>query len=239
MGSEDSARLKKMAAGHHAHLVYHKSEPQSPNSLEDFHWIGFDLDYTVARYHNDLANLIQTCIIRALRRSGYEATCFEGFDRSVVQKGIIVDYITGDLIKLNAEGRVTTALHGTEWRTEESIAAVYGTGPWRFFGSLQQQARHDDYFLFVTAFDSPVLPLWACIVARMDRRDPSVAHVPPGDYQCVRRHIGDAFNWIFDNKLAWESESAAVIVLLARYGTCFIFKFLPLNTRCRWPRRVL
>jgi hypothetical protein len=196
-------------AGHHAHLVYPHNAPAPRLSLENFHFIGLDLDYTIARYHNDLAPLVQRCTIRALERFGYAASAFDGCEASIVQKGIVIDIASGDLIKLGSDGRIAAALHGSEWRSAESIAAVHGVGSWRLFRCLQRQEDHDGYWLFVTAFDCPIIPLWARIVELMDRRDPAVAHVMPGDYMAVRKHFYGALDWIFDNKAAWDGEYAS------------------------------
>lgn len=173
-------------ASQHSHLTY-SPVPGPRLDLRGFHWIGFDLDYTVARYHNDLIRLVQQCTTRALEQSGYAPSCFDGIDESLIQKGIIVDLGTGDLIKLDALGHVRAALHGQRWRSIDEIYSVYGDGPWRFYDYLRRQERHDGYWLVITPFDAPMQPLWARIVELMDRCDPRVSHVRKGDYDAVRR----------------------------------------------------
>jgi len=73
-------------ASQHSHLTY--SPLPSPRlDLRGFHWIGFDLDYTVARYHNDLIRLVQQCTTRALEHQRLRAVLFRRHRRVPCTKG--------------------------------------------------------------------------------------------------------------------------------------------------------
>ena len=102
-------------------------------------------------------------------------------------QGLIVDLCTGDLIKLDSVGRVTAALHGERWRSLDEIATVYGVAEWRLYSHLSRVENHRDYWLLVTAFDTPAQPIWARIVDLMARGDARVAHVPKHDFCAVQR----------------------------------------------------
>ena len=93
-------------------------------------------------------------------------------------QGLIVDLCTGDLIKLDSVGRVTAALHGERWRSLDEIATVYGVAEWRLYGHLSRVENHRDYWLLVTAFDTPAQPIWARIVDLMARGTPASPMFP-------------------------------------------------------------
>ncbi|RYY38319.1 hypothetical protein EON62_00500 [archaeon] len=206
--------------------------------LERFEWLGFDLDHALCRYRNPaLLKLIYDCLRAALiTQAGYPAAALSReWSPSLAQKGIIADFHTGDLLKLDAHGRVRQAYHGFRSRTHHEIEQVYGTGTWSGWELLRSRSRHHSFYTMVTFFDISCQPLIAQLVEYADAQAAatasseqtrahaghayvSVAMAVHGEaydklaleprYAKVRRDVNAAFDHIYDNVHAYASMSS-------------------------------
>lgn len=131
--------------------------------------------------------------------------CNDGFyDASFMQKGLIFDFRTGDLIKLDVDGRIVAGWHGHRALTEAELDAKYGTAAapattapaagttpatavpgddaavcssnriWCDFHLLKDQKKHPDAFVLMTYFDMPAQLTLCQCVAAVD--DGTLAH---------------------------------------------------------------
>lgn len=197
--------------------------------VEDADWLAFDLDHALARYRvPELMRLIYECLCRAMTELGtFPAAAFaRGWDSTIPAKGVLVDFHTGDTLKLAESGEVAFAFHGTTELSVAEVARKYGTAPWPGFEILRRQGRHHSFFVLLTYFDIPAALAfqqavdWADASADADTAAAAEAatlqaavaagqpydNIPvPPRYAGVASALMDAFNWIFDNVAAWDS----------------------------------
>jgi hypothetical protein len=86
-------------------------------ALHEIDWIGLDLDHALARYNVEPLMALShaafaTYLVERCGRPPSLAAPQTGLQRELCAKGVIADFVTGDLIKLRADGRVEAAVHG-------------------------------------------------------------------------------------------------------------------------------
>jgi HAD superfamily 5'-nucleotidase-like hydrolase len=93
--------------------------------------IGFDLDNTVCEYNiTPLVNMEYKVLSKYLvEKKGYDSSyLFQPFGEDgmdFVQRGLIMDFIRGNVIKVSEDGVILSASHGTTQMSEEEIKKVY------------------------------------------------------------------------------------------------------------------
>lgn len=194
------------------------------NHVEEATWLGFDLDHALARYRvGPLVEHIFECLRSAIidEAKAFPVEALEGpYDPSLIRKGVIADFHTGDLVFLTEDGKVSTAWHGNKCLSEEEIVAKYGSGEWPGTPILRKQGKHDSFFNLLTYFDLPCVPIFSRLVDWVDSREGASSSSPaslvlepgqsydavsiPTRYGHVKNTIIDAFNYIFDNQYAWD-----------------------------------
>ncbi|MDC7221183.1 MAG: HAD-IG family 5'-nucleotidase [Spirochaetales bacterium] len=91
--------------------------------------IGFDMDYTLVRYHTDqFEKLTHSLALKQLARHyGYpgEVTSLE-FDYRRSMGGLVIDKINGNLLKLNRFGKVKISYNGLEQIGYREQSELYG-----------------------------------------------------------------------------------------------------------------
>lgn len=98
--------------------------------LTDYDSVGFDLDNTLLRYK--VANMVQleyNVLAKFLVNvKGYSGEhLMEPIDMDFLQKGLIIDFERGNLLKLGANGCILKAAHGTRQLQDLEIDTVYGS----------------------------------------------------------------------------------------------------------------
>lgn len=89
--------------------------------------VGFDMDYTLARYHGDkLEELAHRLTVEKLIARGYpEAIADFHYDRSFVIRGLTVDKETGNILKLDRHSHVGRVFHGRRRLSKRERRASY------------------------------------------------------------------------------------------------------------------
>lgn len=110
-----------------------KMETMGKFSFSGYDCIGFDLDNTLARYK--VGNMIEmeyNIISNFLIARGYSKEfLLQPFDHNFIMKGLIVDDENGNLLRIDPEGNVIQATHGTKWLTEKEILKYYPDRHWK------------------------------------------------------------------------------------------------------------
>lgn len=97
--------------------------------LGEIRAIGFDMDHTLARYRApEIDELAFKKAVRLLARDrGYSPWLLEiGYDPAFAVRGLLLDGLRGNVLKLNRERQVVRACHGTRILPRPELDAVYG-----------------------------------------------------------------------------------------------------------------
>lgn len=160
-----------------------ESNQSSLIRLGDYECIGFDLDNTLCEYnifssvqmeYNVLAKFL-------VNEKGYDPILLNPLDTHSIdflQKGLIIDFAGGNILKISDNGIILKASHGTKPLTEEEIVTIYGTDKkWHvtsefiknllvaWDGPLSEQMR-----ALLDYFDMPASLAFARIVDSLDNK---------------------------------------------------------------------
>lgn len=99
-------------------------------SLSDYDCVGFDLDNTIVKYN--VKNMIYheyDVLSRFLTARGYSKEYLlkpidEGAD--FMQKGLVLDFERGNLLRTCPDGSIQIASHGTTFLTDQEVVDIYG-----------------------------------------------------------------------------------------------------------------
>jgi HAD superfamily 5'-nucleotidase-like hydrolase len=126
--------------------------------------IGFDMDHTLARYRSpEIDELAFKKAARLLvRERGYSPWLLElGYDPEFAVRGLVLDGLRGNLLKLNRERQVVRACHGSQPMPRPRVDAVYSR---RRLSTAAKGFRSID-----TLFEIPESHLFAQLVDGLDR----------------------------------------------------------------------
>ncbi len=126
--------------------------------------IGFDMDHTLARYRSpEIDELAFKKAARILVRDrGYSPWLLEmAYDPAFAVRGLVLDGLRGNLLKLNRERQVVRASHGSRAMERLELEAVYGR---RRLSTAAKGFRNID-----TLFEIPESHLYAQMVDGLDR----------------------------------------------------------------------
>ena len=126
--------------------------------------VGFDMDHTVARYRSpEIDELAFKKAARLLVRDrGYSPWLLElEYDPAFAVRGLVLDGIRGNLLKLNRERQVVRACHGSRAMSRMDLDAVYSR---RRLSTAAKGFRSID-----TLFEIPESHLYARMVDGLDQ----------------------------------------------------------------------
>ncbi|CAL7936759.1 unnamed protein product [Xylocopa violacea] len=102
----------------------------------DYDCIGFDLDNTILRYNvtNMVHLMYETLANYLITEKGYDphylSRPLEDKDLDFIQKGLVLDFERGNLLRINADGIIQRACHGTKLLSIEKIKEIYPGQRW-------------------------------------------------------------------------------------------------------------
>ena len=126
--------------------------------------IGFDMDHTLARYRSpEIDELAFKKAARLLvREHDYSPWLLElAYDPTFAVRGLVLDGLRGNLLKLNRERQVVRACHGSHALPRPEVEAIYGR---RRLSTAAKGFRSID-----TLFEIPESHLFAQLVDGLDR----------------------------------------------------------------------
>jgi HAD superfamily 5'-nucleotidase-like hydrolase len=126
--------------------------------------VGFDMDHTLARYRSpEIDELAFMKAARLLVRDrGYSPWVLEvEYDPAFAVRGLVLDGLRGNLLKLNRERQVVRACHGSRAMSRPEMETVYGR---RRLSTAAKGFRNID-----TLFEIPESHLYAQMVDGLDR----------------------------------------------------------------------
>lgn len=174
----------------------------------DYDCIGFDLDNTLLRYKlTEMVELEYRVLSHFLVTSkGYSNKLLdrpmqENID--FLQKGLIIDFARGNILKIAYDGYISKACHGTKQLTDDEIVAIYGEQRrWEVtthFCKDLLEAWHgplaSDMRTLLDYFDMPASLVFARIV---DTLDDANGNKPLPEYNIwpdILDGLGEIFTW--------------------------------------------
>jgi len=99
--------------------------------ISDYDCIGFDLDNTLVRYNiTNMVKLEYEVLAKYLveQKGHSKEFLYKPYDEDVdfLQKGLVLDFHRGNLLRLGADGYIQRAAHGTKLMTDAEIVDNYG-----------------------------------------------------------------------------------------------------------------
>lgn len=99
--------------------------------ISDYDCIGFDLDNTLLRYKISSMVQLEFDVLSTylIEHKGYDPKHLRrplSEQLDFLQKGLIVDFERGNILKIRADGYIIRAAHGTVHMTDTQIVAAYG-----------------------------------------------------------------------------------------------------------------
>lgn len=170
-------------------------------SLASCDWIGFDLDHTLIRYRlKELHELIYSLFCDYLVQTHhYHRSLLDiPYDYHFAVKALIYDSLHGNLIQLNSDGYVHTALHGLHQRlTSKQIEEIYPNA----FQEIEEDTSKRFLCIF-TYFEQAIAYLIAHLVEMIDQKqlyDEKAKKVLPKGYSFFLKDLFDGFEYLFDD----------------------------------------
>lgn len=127
-------------------------------NLDRIRYIGFDMDYTLAAYRRGgIEDLAHRAAVRKLLDKGYPPTLGGRLpDASFAMRGLMVDKMRGNIVKMDRHGYVGRAFHGVKALSREQRKSEYR--------SQRLGREHERFVPIDTFFSLPELRLFAELV---------------------------------------------------------------------------
>ena len=99
-------------------------------SFDNYDSVGFDLDNTVVRYHvknmiyHEYEVLSEFLIDKGYSKDYLTRPIDDGAD--FMQKGLILDFERGNLLRVCPDGNIQSGSHGSTFLTHDAIVGIYG-----------------------------------------------------------------------------------------------------------------
>lgn len=174
----------------------------------DYDCIGFDLDNTLLRYKlTEMVELEYRVLAHFLiTTKGYashrlERPMLENID--FLQRGLIIDFAKGNILKIAYDGYISKACHGTRQLSKQEIEAIYGTErQWdvttnfckdlleAWHGQLAQNMR-----TLLDYFDMPASLVFARIVDTLDEANNNQPLLEYNIWPDILAGLGEIFTW--------------------------------------------
>jgi len=131
--------------------------------LDQIEWIGFDMDYTLAIYHQqEMDRLsIEATISKLLDRGYPEALRFMPYRTNFPIRGLLVDRELGNVLKMDRYKYVKRAYHGMRELTREERRRIYDTH--------RLEPASDRFHWVDTLYALPEVTLFAAAVDHLEQ----------------------------------------------------------------------
>ncbi|XP_011314384.1 5'-nucleotidase domain-containing protein 1 [Fopius arisanus] len=164
-------------------LLSKRHREMSTFKFSDYDCIGFDLDNTILWYN--ITNMVemeyQMMAKFLVENKGYDPEYLEKplTDEAIdfLQKGLILDFDRGNILKTNSEGIIRMVSHGTKFLTTQEIGEIYPNQKWEAIDLLTNDPMavwNGPWSLKVRAlmdyFDMPFSLIFARIVDSIDSK---------------------------------------------------------------------
>ena len=150
--------------------------------------VGFDMDYTLARYRQEgiEALSLDATVSKLVARGWPEVLREVAPDPEFAIRGLVVDKLRGNLLKMDRHGYVGRVYHGRTMLDRSQRKAIY---------SSQRVGRERERFSYVdTLFSLPEVTLYAAVVDLIDQQPEVWGPGGPPDYATAWNEVRSAID---------------------------------------------
>lgn len=140
-------------------------------NMAKIEFIGFDMDYTLAPYHQHAMDSlsIQATVANLIAKKGYPAEIRDAhLDHDFIIRGLMVDKELGNIFKMDSHKHVGRCYHGYEPLPKDARRQTYGA-------KTVRQSEDDRFHWVDTLFSLPEATLLAGIIQHYEHGDPARA----------------------------------------------------------------
>ncbi|MCB9728219.1 MAG: HAD-IG family 5'-nucleotidase [Deltaproteobacteria bacterium] len=137
--------------------------------LDRIRFIGFDMDYTLARYTEQMEHLQSELVLeRMVDHYGYDRSILAAtYDPRFAIRGLTVDKLHGNVFKMNAHRFIGRVWHGAAPLDPETRKSLYT--------NRKVSPRDDRYVMVDTLFSLPEISLYCQLVAAFDAKPDGIS----------------------------------------------------------------
>ncbi len=145
--------------------------------------VGFDMDYTLAIYKPAFEQLAWDMALQRLVTEFQFPDKILSFkyDRDFAIRGLVIDMMHGNILKMDRHRHVSRASHGTRPIPEGDRKERYR--------QKRLQLSRPEYFLVDTLFSLPETHMYAQMVDMLDKEGRGNARTYNHAYQCIRKSV--------------------------------------------------
>jgi 5'-nucleotidase len=150
--------------------------------------VGFDMDYTLARYRQDRleALSLQATVTKLIARGWPEVLCEVQPEPEFATRGLVVDTQRGNVLKMDRHGYVGRVYHGRTMLERSQRKGIYRS---------QRVGRERTRFSYVdTLFALPEVTLYAAVVDLIDQHPEAWGAGGPPDYATAWNTVRDSID---------------------------------------------
>lgn len=151
--------------------------------------VGFDMDYTLSQYNSEVFEMLsfQGALNNLVTRLGYPEALLErkdSYDHHFFIRGLVVDKVRGNIIKMDRHKYVKVALHGFRVLSKAERETVYDPteSAWNSFAE-------PNYAVLDTIFSIPDAYLFALLIDYKDAHPGEISQSNLQIYADVRRSV--------------------------------------------------
>jgi 5'-nucleotidase len=151
--------------------------------LKKIQAVGFDMDYTLAIYKPAFDHLAwELALARLVEQFDFpEDVLGFAYDPQFAIRGLVIDMLHGNIIKMDRHRHVSMAYHGTRPVAEDDRRTLYR--------KARLHLSKPTYFLVDTLFSLPETHMYAQIVDWLDARGEGHSESYHHAYQCIRQSV--------------------------------------------------
>ena len=188
-------------------FIYEEKFDSIIESLKEIDIIGFDIDFTLLKYNiKNMIKLMYESICKYLihhknypKKIKYQYHKY--FIHSFSQKGFLIDFKSGNCIKLRNDKSIIKCYHGKRELNQREINNYYADNKYHLFNK-SNTLINDNFYMIIDNFHSQNLALFMICVDLFDNGELKIIN----NYKDIIIHIIEGMNYCFYIK-AFEDSS--------------------------------
>jgi len=155
-------------------------------NMKNIGFVGFDMDYTLAQYIPETFEILahRGAMAKLVESMQYPAEILKlaDYDPTYFQRGLIIDKVRGNIIKMDRHSYVKIAFHGNKMLEREQRLRIYGN-------VMQKSYSSQDYANIDTLFSLPDAFMYAQLVDFKDEHEDKFPVLKQKSYDQIYKDV--------------------------------------------------